>query len=94
LAAFDRIGPLSVGTGGRIASDSAHILMLCDSGHGIQWYRPGRSNPHRLVALGAALSKEGAMTERDLTAREDRLVIFWLTAMAIVLIFVLILANP
>jgi hypothetical protein len=41
----------------------------------------------------APLSKEGAMTERDLTEREDRLVIFWLTAMAIVLIFVLILSS-
>jgi hypothetical protein len=34
------------------------------------------------------------MTERDLTEREDRLVIFWLTAMAIVLVFVFILSNP
>jgi hypothetical protein len=42
------------------------------------------------------LPKEGAMTERDLTEREDRLLIFWLTAMAIVLVFVFvfILSTP
>jgi hypothetical protein len=34
------------------------------------------------------------MTERDLTEREDRLIVFWLTAMAIVLVFVFVLSNP
>ncbi len=34
------------------------------------------------------------MTERDLTQREDRLVVFWLTAVAIVLVFVFILSTP
>jgi hypothetical protein len=34
------------------------------------------------------------MTERDLTEREDRLLIFWLTATAIVLVFVFILSTP
>jgi hypothetical protein len=42
----------------------------------------------------APLSKEGAMTERDLTEREDRLIVFWLTAMAVVLVFVFILSTP
>jgi hypothetical protein len=34
------------------------------------------------------------MTERDLTEREDRLLVFGLAAMVIVLIFVFILSNP
>ncbi len=33
------------------------------------------------------------MAERDLTEREDRLVAFWLTAMAIIVVFVFILTS-
>jgi hypothetical protein len=33
------------------------------------------------------------MTERDLTQREDRLVAFWLTAMAIIVVFIFILTT-
>jgi hypothetical protein len=69
------------------------ILDLCDFGHAFLWYR--QNEIYRIARLPLApLPKEGAMAERDLTEREDRLVVFWLTAMAIVLVFVFILSTP
>jgi hypothetical protein len=71
----------------------AIILAMCDFGHALRWYHRKESTALPWLLL-APLPKEGAMTERDLTEREDRLIVFWLTAMAIVLVFVFILSNP
>jgi hypothetical protein len=70
----------------------AFILALYDFCHAFRWYHSPDQLRRRIPA--EPLSKEGAMTERNLTEREDRLVIFWLTAMAIVLVFVFILSGP
>jgi hypothetical protein len=70
------------------------ILALCDFGHAHRWYH-GLGDLLRPPITAAPLSKGGgAMTERDLTEREDRLLVFGLAAMVIVLIFVFILSTP
>ena len=45
------------------------------------------------AALLAPLPKEGAMTERDLTRREDRLIGLCLAATAIIVVFIFILST-
>jgi hypothetical protein len=71
---------------------NAFILALCDFGHAFRWY-----HLHEIdlvpAALLAPLPKEGAMTERDLTRREDRLIGLCLAATAIIVVFIFILST-
>jgi hypothetical protein len=72
------------------SADRAFILALCDFGHAIRWYCCPVAN----ADLRSAALKEGAMTQRNLTGREDRFIGICLAALTIVVVFAFILSTP
>ena len=70
----------------------AFILALCDFGHASRWYHRSKSAVLLQLPL-APLSKGGAMTERNFTEREDRLVGICLAALAIIVVFIFVTSG-
>jgi hypothetical protein len=68
-----------------------NLLAACDFCHALRWYHSPSLNRCRYAA---ALSLEGAMTERDLTEREDRLLFFGLAAAAILIGLLFMFSIP
>ena len=71
---------------------NSFILAPCDFGHAFRWYHLHEIYRCAGCPSGAA-PKEGAMTERDLTRREDRLIGLCLAATAIIVVFISILST-
>jgi hypothetical protein len=60
-----------------------------------QFTLPDGNSLHAHPDAGVLLGRrEGAMVERDLRERQDRVALLWLSAVTIILIFAFILTTP